>query len=159
MVSILCCQEDSNYRFIPGLDLWDKNRDAYNFSGTNTVITHAPCSQWSRLKSFANANKREKNLAYFCWEYVLKNGGIFEHPFGSSFFKHVGIYSSDLFYVDQVHFGFPARKRTALYFSNIPIPGQVSSNCSPTLKVSEMNYKLRSKQTLSFCNFLVSQVV
>jgi hypothetical protein len=57
----------------------------------------------------------QKELAYFCLRKVVDNGGIFEHPAGSSFFKHAGI-TKNIYSVDQVWWGFPARKRTYLFF-------------------------------------------
>ena len=113
MISVLCVNEDSIYKTM-GLDCYDKHRDAYTFTGSNPVITHAPCAQWSRLKSFSTPDPYEKDLAWFCLEKVKANGGIFEHPAGSSFFKEAGIKP---FSIDQFWFGFPCKKRTYLYFS------------------------------------------
>lgn len=85
-VSILCADSLSNYFKIDGLDIWTEKRDINNYSGKNKVICHPPCQQWSRLKSFAKNKPEEKKLALLCWEIVQANGGIFEHPAGSSFF-------------------------------------------------------------------------
>lgn len=115
MITILCAKKDSIYKQIPGVDVWDIDRDAYFFTGSNPVITHAPCAQWSRMKAFANDNKDEKELAWFCLNKVLRNGGIFEHPAGSSFFKEAGI-TQNIYSVDQSWWGFPARKRTYFVF-------------------------------------------
>src|SRR5882724_6510995 len=91
-IAVLCVNSTrSSYRLCPGLELYDITRDAYTFTSHCPVITHAPCPTWSRLRHFANFNQRSHDLAYFCLEKVLQNGGIFEHPYGSSFFKHVGI--------------------------------------------------------------------
>jgi hypothetical protein len=117
VISILCAKKDSIYKSIPGLDVWDEDRDAYFFTGSNPVITHAPCAQWSRMKAFAKENKDEKELAYFCLKNVIRNGGIFEHPAGSSFYKEVGI-SKNVYSVDQSWWGFPARKTTHLFFQD-----------------------------------------
>lgn len=125
MITVLCAQKNSNYHKIPGLDVWDAARDAYYFTGSNPVITHGPCAQWSRLKAFASDRPDEKELAYFCLTKVIRNGGIFEHPSGSSFFKAVGITSQSqgLYSVDQSWWGFPARKTTLLYFRGCkPLP-------------------------------------
>ncbi len=115
MISVLCAKRDSLYKKIPGLDVWDDLRNAYYFTGSNPVITHAPCAQWSRMKAFSKPDQETKDLAYFCLNKVVRNGGIFEHPAGSSFFKEVGI--TNIYSVDQSWWGFPARKRTYLFFS------------------------------------------
>lgn len=115
MITVLCAKKNSLYKQIPGIDVWDEDRDAYFFTGSNPVITHAPCAQWSQMKGFANDNPDEKELAFFCLQKVLRNGGIFEHPAGSSFFKEAGI-ERNIYSVDQSWWGFPARKRTFLFF-------------------------------------------
>jgi len=116
VISVLCVADKSNYDLIPGLDLWKQARDTYNFTGSNPVITHAPCAQWSKLKAFAKVNKYEKDLAFFCLEKVQKNGGIFEHPAGSSFWQIAGI-RNRVISINQHWFGLPIQKRTYLYFS------------------------------------------
>lgn len=115
MITVLCAKKKSLYKQIPGLDVWDQDRDAYYFTGSNPVITHAPCAQWSQMKGFANDNPDEKELAYFCLQKVLRNGGIFEHPRGSSFFREAGV-DRNIYSVDQSWWGFPAKKATWLFF-------------------------------------------
>lgn len=119
MISVLCANPDSVYKTLPGLDVWDKERNAYNFTGKNPVITHAPCQQWSRMRNFSKPDQAEKELAWFCLRKVLENGGVFEHPAGSLFFKEAKIFPGDpgLYSVDQFWWNLPARKRTYLYFS------------------------------------------
>lgn len=131
MISILCAKKDSLYKTIPGLDVWDEDRDAYLFTGSNPVITHAPCAQWSRLKAFSKQDADQKELAFHCLKYVIRNGGIFEHPAGSSFFKEAGIVKN-IYSVDQSWWGFEARKRTYLFFSKckplaMPFPETIPS--------------------------------
>jgi len=115
MITILCAKKNSLYKTIPGLDVWDEDRDAYFFTGSNPVITHAPCAQWSRMNAFSNPDTDAKELAFFCLNKVIRNGGIFEHPAGSSFFKEAGV-TRNIYSVDQSWWGFPARKRTYLFF-------------------------------------------
>jgi len=154
-ISILGIHARSNYKLIPGLDLWDIDRDAYNFTGQNPVIVHPPCAQWSRMKAKAISNKDEKNLAEFCWEKVRDNGGIFEHPAGSSFFKYVNADFSKIISVSQRWWGFPAEKRTYLYFSrSSPLSTPLSFDCA-TKKVCQLHSSQRSLMPLSFCQYLV----
>lgn len=154
-ISILCVHPRSNYFKVPGLDCWDIKRDAYNFIGKNPVITHAPCAQWSKLKAFANINEYEKGLANFCFDKVLENGGIFEHPAGSSFWKYRGV-SNQVVSVNQFWFGFPTEKRTYLYFSKCaPIEMPLNFNAVER-KFQNLTNKQRSESTPQFIEWCVS---
>jgi len=166
MISILCAQKNSIYKTIPGLDVWDELRDAYFFTGSNPVITHAPCAQWSRMKAFSKENKDEKELAYFCLNKIIRNGGIFEHPAGSSFFKEAGI-TKNIYSVDQSWWGFPARKRTYLFFHkckplSVPIMHTIVTHVVGTSKkrigVERIKQSDRSTTYLSFANFLINSI-
>lgn len=157
-LNILCVDSDSSYFLIPGLTLWTKEQDAFNFSGHSPVIAHPPCPQWSRLRHFANYNLKEKVLAEWCWDIVNANGGIFEHPAGSSFFRYVGADMKKVFSVDQCWWGFPARKRTYLYFhrcSHIPFP---LFNLPTVKQLNEIPPHLRSRSPLAFNQWLVDCV-
>lgn len=163
MISVLCAKKNSTYKNIPGIDVWDENRDAYFFTGSNPVITHAPCAQWSRMKAFANDNPDEKELAYFCLNKVIRNGGIFEHPAGSTFYKEVGILK-DVYSIDQSWWGFPARKRTYLFFRDCkPLPYPLFQHI-PIVRVGsrkgkkdpEISKTMRSTTVLSFAQYLIN---
>lgn len=158
MISVLCVGDHrSNYRLIPGLDLWDAERDAYNFTGSNPVITHPPCQQWSQLKGFAHDKPREKELAWFCLETVNRNGGILEHPRGSSFFREAGIRPT--ISVDQIWWGFPARKSTYLYFVGFkPQAFPLSFDCATKSVQNMSSTGERSRQPLAFCQWLIKCV-
>lgn len=134
-IAVLCAAEKSHYYEISGLDIYDRKRDARSFVGSTPVICHAPCAQWSKMRLFAKFNASDKELAWFCFKKWFLNGGIFEHPEGSWFFKEVehllppGVRK---YKVDQSDFGFPARKSTILYFNkcmvwNYPLPFEVRS--------------------------------
>lgn len=156
-IVILCAAEKSVYNYLPDVEVFNQVKDAYSFSGQNKVIAHPPCAQWSRLKSFARVNMREKDLAFFCYEKVMENGGIFEHPYGSSFFKYVGVKPTII--LDQYDFNFPARKRTALFFSNCkPIGFQPGNVLNIPRKVALMSQENRSITTIQFADFLISSV-
>jgi hypothetical protein len=157
MVSILCVAPNSHYLDL-GVDCWTKERDAYNFTAQNPVITHAPCAQWSRLKAFEKVNQVEKDLAVFCWERVNENGGIFEHPAGSSFFDFVGCNRKRLYSFDLAWWGFPARKRTYLYFNACaPTSFPISFDCIES-NVEEMGYGERSLTPERMCRWLIESV-
>lgn len=158
MITILCVAPKSNYYCIPGLDLWNLERNAYLFTGHNPVITHAPCAQWSRNRSFSKIDIISKELAVFCFNKVIDNGGIFEHPAGSYFFKYINASRSNIISVDQSWWGFPARKRTYLYFNHVkPLSFNISFDC-PVKTVVNMHSTARSIMPLSFCQWLVDCV-
>lgn len=159
MITVLCVMENSNYYKIPGLDLWDINRDAYNFKHSefqfNKIIAHPPCQQWGCLKKFAHENKREKELAVYCLELVQKNGGILEHPLGSTLFKECGI-TKGIIKVRQSWWGYEAHKETLLYFNQVkPIMYPITYDIAPK-KVQNMDKKQRSKTPLKMCQWLVN---
>lgn len=158
MTSVLCVAPGSNYYRLPGLDLWDKDRNAFLFTGQNKVIAHPPCQQWSRLHKFARNNPDEKQLAYFCWDVVNSNGGIFEHPAGSHFFRTVGASRSKIISVDQHWWGFNCRKRTYLYFHDCePLSFPLNFDHHQST-LSAINPRLRSIMPLAFCEWLVACV-
>lgn len=157
IISVLCVDVESTYFDIPGVDLWTKHRDIRNCKTSFPVITHAPCQQWSRLHAFANKND-EKELAYLCWDFVHKNGGIFEHPSGSHFFKTVNADKSKMLSVDQCWWGFPARKRTYLYFHEctwLPFP---LFQLPQVKELQCIRQHLRSRSPLSFNQWLVDSI-
>lgn len=158
MITILCADSKSNYYKIPGLDIWDKIRNAYNYNGTNKVIAHPPCQQWSRLRTFATKNTDEKNLALLCWDIVNTNGGILEHPHGSYLFKYVNADRKKIRSVDQNWWGFPARKKTYLYVHQVELIEHPLSNELPSKKVEYMHQRARSIMTLDFCKWLVNSI-
>lgn len=160
MVSILCVQKGSNYYSIPGLDLWDIERDAYQYQGNNPVIAHPPCAQWSKMRAFSKPDQRQKDLAFFCYEKVKQNGGILEHPVGSLFFKSVDLSKGKLYKVFQSDFGFQSQKATLLWFVNCrPLPYPIFTQEARILKdVSRISANQRAKMPLGFCYWLVNSL-
>lgn len=155
-IAVLCVEKDSVYKVIPGIDAWDKERDAYNFKGSEPVITHAPCQQWSRLRKFAKQNDYEKNLAEFCYKKVQENGGVFEHPAQSSFFKEFSVDMRKVISVDQSDFGFPAKKTTWLYVNGYKLPASpLRSEVRLLTTVPKMARKDRSRTTIEFAIWLI----
>lgn len=158
MISILCVDRLTNYKKVPvDLDLWGVERDAFQFNGSGPVIAHPPCQQWSRLRAFSKPDIKQKELAFFCLRKVQLNGGVFEHPYGSSFFKVAGIKPTHC--IDQSWFGFPARKRTWLYFVGCK-PLQHPISFDAVLKnVSDLNSRIRSRMPVAMCDWLVRSVL
>lgn len=156
MIAVLCALPNSVYKTINGLDVYDKERNAYTFDLDYPVIAHPPCAQWSRLRSFSKFDREEKDLAFFCLEKIKRNGGILEHPSGSSFFKEAGI--KPTISVDQSWFGFPCRKRTYLYFHGLkPLEFPLSFDLVEKT-VDQLTGDARSYTTLAFANWLIQCV-
>ena len=84
-VAILCARADSDYKVMPGCDVYDAARDARTFAGGLPVVTHPPCRLWGRLRALARCDSPEKEraLGVWCAEQVREWGGVLEHPTGS----------------------------------------------------------------------------
>lgn len=150
---------NSNYFKFPELDIYTKERNAYLYTGSNTIIAHPPCQQWSRLKGFAHENKMEKDLALYCYEKVLTNGGILEHPNGSSFFKYVNADRKKMFVVWQSWFGYPAKKPTILFCQNVQLlPPPINFNAIEKT-VDKIAYRKRSLMPLTMCKYLLDSCI
>lgn len=127
-VAVLFARSDSIYKTISGCDVWDIDRDARNFNRNIPIIGHPPCRAWGRLRAFAKPRHDEKQLAVWCVDQIRKNGGVLEHPFASSLWKHCqlprpneGIDNFGGFTLDinQSWWGHKADKRTWLYICGI----------------------------------------
>lgn len=115
-ITALCVTSNSVYKLL-GLDCYDKYRDCRTFYGKNPVICHPPCRGWTRFGKAMNAKPLpgEKDLAYFCLERVIINGGLLEHPFESDFAKHaIKLPSLQHIIIYQEWFGYFCPKKTIL---------------------------------------------
>lgn len=129
-VAVLFARGDSNYKQVPGLDVWDKDRDARTWQGGSSIIAHPPCAQWSVLKAFAHKDEWMKSHAPWAVLQVRRWGGVLEHPHGSDLWKHCKLphpgglpdsFGGYTLLVDQSNWGHPARKRTWLYIVGCPL--------------------------------------
>jgi hypothetical protein len=125
-VSVLFAARDSVYKTIPGLDVWDEDRDALNWPGGNPGIFHPPCRLFSRLRHLSTAPESEKHLAHWSVFKVRRYGGVLEHPAHSRLWDEALLpspgqsdnygFSYDL---DQYWFGHSGKKRTWLYICRL----------------------------------------
>lgn len=53
-VAVLFARQDSTYKALSGVDVYDIDRDARTFQGGMPVVAHPPCRAWGRLRAFAN---------------------------------------------------------------------------------------------------------
>jgi len=162
-IAILCASEKSNYFQLSNcfnLDIYTASRSMRLFNDNCPVICHPPCAQWSRLSHFSKVNVSDKNLAIECWEIMQRNGGIFEHPSGTSFFKYVNADKKNMISVDQHWWNFPARKRTLLYFHKYhPLAYPLNFNCYPGKVHINLTGESRSLGTLSFNHWLIDCII
>ena len=141
-VAILCAAKKTAYRDIPGLEIYDEERDARTFPGGMPVVAHPPCRRWTRygmammkarhtrhgiLTPESEVNE-ERELGLWCAKAVVECGGILEQPAGSKLFAAAGIpvpgspLSIDRYsiHVWQSWWGYPVKKGTWLHFCGIP---------------------------------------
>lgn len=132
-VAVLFARRDSIYKDIPFTDVFDEDRDALSFTGGFPVVAHPPCRGWGRLRAFSNHTEAELDLARFAVRQVRDNGGVLEHPYGSSLWTDQNLpavgsrdqYGGYTLPVFQHWFGHRAQKATLLYIvgcepKNIP---------------------------------------
>lgn len=130
--AVLCAAHNSNYYNYNIFDIYDCERNAFAYTGGLPVIAHPPCRLFSRLRAFSTAPPREKLLAYFCLEKVRRYGGVLEHPRSSTLWHNgnfdlsgnVDSFGGFLRAINLSDFGFPAQKKTLLYFCGIS-PGEL----------------------------------
>lgn len=164
-VSVLFARSDSCYSELVG-DVWDIDRDARNYVGSNPVICHPPCRGWGRLRHWAKPRPDEKALALFAVEQVRRCGGVLEHPWGSTLWHAAGLphpgfvdsYGGWTLLVDQGWWGHAAPKPTYLYIVGISrdevgdLPVQLQRAAGRTLKLSPAD---RERTPPAFARFLV----
>ena len=164
-IPVLFCHARSNYKKVPGFDVYDLERDALNYTGSSPAIFHPPCRLWSRLKGLSTAPVYEKYFALASIDYVRSFGGIVEHPYDSALWKEVGVlkvgvkdkFGGFFIVIDQFNFGYYTRKRTGLYivgceYKDIPqydLRFELSSR-----KFSNLTTKQRSESTIDFILWL-----
>lgn len=127
MVAILFARQDSIYKTLPGVEVYDKERNALTFKGGCPVVAHPPCRGWGRLRAFAKPEPGELDLAIWAVGQVRKWGGVLEHPESSLLWwrmdlpkgKQIDEFGGFTLSIDQFWFGHRARKRTWLYVCGI----------------------------------------
>jgi hypothetical protein len=166
-IAILCAAKNSIYKSLPGVDVYDHERDARTFCNSNPVICHPPCRSWSAFMShFAKPSKGERDLAYFCAEKTLINGGVLEHPAHSKF---VNLFKSDKrFQINTIYqewFGYPIRKATWLLTPagyRLPeLPFELKAQHRPGDQkhlFEQMSHYQRHATTEQFANWLIELV-
>jgi hypothetical protein len=122
-VAVLFGRADSIYKTIEGCDVWDMERDATKYTGSDPVVAHPPCRSWSQLRHFAKPRPGEKDLAPWAVEQVRRCGGVLEHPAKSALWPALGLpepgqrdeWGGWTFAAPQMWWGHWCNKATRLY--------------------------------------------
>lgn len=122
-VAVLFARSDSEYKAMPGVDVFDKERDARTYDGPLPVVAHPSCRAWGRLRKFAKPRADERNLARLAVALVREFGGVLEHPAHSTLWAAQRLpqpgqrdaYGGWTMGVQQWQFGHRAQKDTWLY--------------------------------------------
>lgn len=133
ITTILFTKKNSIYKEL-NTDTWDITRDATKYTGTEPVIAHPPCRAWGNYRHMAKPTPGEKYLAIWAIRKIRQNGGVLEHPKGSTLWKRLKLpkgkdqpdhWGGWTLNIDQKWFGHRAKKNTNLYIvgttkKNIP---------------------------------------
>lgn len=128
-VAALFVETGGCYFGLPGVEPWDKARDARLYAGPWPVVAHPPCERWGRFATWRDGTiGTDDNCFAAALRAVERWGGVIEHPAGSRAWLHFKLpvpdgwgWRRDLFgaricTVEQGHYGHPARKATWLYY-------------------------------------------
>lgn len=143
IVAALYVETGGCYFGHPEIDPWDEQRDARLYNGNFPVVAHPPCQRWGRF--WHGSTRKPHQFKFGddkgCFKAALASvrrfGGVIEHPAYSGAWNPVdhsdrpgfglpvptpgkGWSEPDGFggrsiYVEQVHYGHPARKASFLY--------------------------------------------
>lgn len=142
IVAALYVETAGIYFGMPGVDPWDKARDARSYAGPHPVVAHPPCERWGRYWGGAPTTWPRLKLGDDggCFASALASvrrwGGVLEHPEGSHAWRafhlnlppHTGGWVVADFEggwtccVEQGHYGHRARKKTWLYAHGVELP-------------------------------------
>lgn len=167
MVAVLFARADSIYKSIPGVEVFDLDRDARTFYGGRPVVAHPPCRAWGRLRHFANPRPDEKRLALFAVHAVRRNGGVLEHPSKSSLWAAAGLprpgarddFGGWTLGVHQSDFGHSAPKATWLYIVGVEpreIPPLPFDLADPVGRIVNMSPADRERTPPDFAHWLIN---
>jgi hypothetical protein len=143
VIAALFVEKGGVYWNLPGVDAWDKDRDARLYAGPWPTVCHPPCERWGRYWSGGPSARvrRLKGDDAGCFAAALRvvetYGGILEHPEASHAWRAFDIASPPrnggwmraglhrpgwTCCVEQGHYGHRARKATWLYAYRVELP-------------------------------------
>ncbi len=141
-VAALYVETHGVYAGLPGVELWDVERDARTYAGPWPVVAHPPCERWGR---FWHGSPRKPHQFALgddggCFAAALAAvrqwGGVLEHPADSRAWAAFGLKAPErtagwvaadfaggwTCYVEQGFYGHIARKPTWLYAHGVELP-------------------------------------
>lgn len=145
LVTVLYVREDSEYKKLPGVDAYDRKRDARTAAPKGPVVAHPPCRFWGKLRGLAKSDdpEAEMDMARHAVKVIQRNGGVLEHPQNSLLWKDQNLprpsagidkYGGYTIVVDQYDFGHLCKKKTLLYIVGCPekeLPAFPEPNTAP----------------------------
>jgi hypothetical protein len=142
VIAALYVETGGCYFGLPGVDPWDKARDARLYAGPHPVVAHPPCERWGRFWHGSPRKPHQFSLGDDggCFAAALAAvrqwGGVLEHPADSRAWEAFslnapprsgGWIAADwqggwTCHVEQGWYGHPARKATWLYACKTDLP-------------------------------------
>ncbi len=161
MIAALYIEKNGCYWDKPGIDPWDKERDARLYSGPWPVVAHPPCERWGRFAKGHMTNQVHRiGDDGGCFASALNSlrkwGGVLEHPAHSKAWDAFGIpkppkfgwlrisYAEWVCEVEQGHYGHKARKKTWLLAVGPKPPELIWGPCEqrlPEKRLAERGYE------------------
>ncbi|MEO0486347.1 MAG: hypothetical protein AAF092_10595 [Pseudomonadota bacterium] len=147
--------------------MWDIDRDALLFDGSDPVIAHPPCRGWGRMKHFAKPLEGELDLGRHAVKVVRRNGGVVEHPEGSTLWRDQGMprpvegadkHGGYTLLLNQCDFGHRAQKPTWLYVVGIDpadIPAAPAVLTQPQKLLTSLNQREREATPAKLAMWLI----
>lgn len=142
MIAALYVETGGTYFNLQGVQPWDQEDDARDYTGPFPVVAHPPCQRWGRFWHGSTRKPHQFRLGEDggCFASALTSvrnyGGVLEHPEGSRAWGWFGLrkprsgegwVKADEFggwtcQVDQKHYGHKAPKPTWLYAAHVDLP-------------------------------------
>jgi len=166
-VAALCVAGRSIYKYLPGVEVFDRRRDARTFNANMPAAAHPPCRLWSKfLRHQAKSPdpEGERELGRWCVRTVMRCGGVVEQPAGSGLWADMGLPMPNqpaqdgvfTIYVEQGWFGFASRKPTWLLCCGVPISSiQIPFRFERASPISGLSAFGRSRSVTAFAEFLL----
>ena len=140
-VAALYVEADGVYANLPGVEVYDRQRDARRYRGPHPVVAHPPCSRWGRYAEYhpmvgdiGVLGDDDGCFAHALWA-VRSFGGVLEHPKESQAWAWFGLmppltggwqraddFGGYTCCIEQCHYGHAARKPTWLYAAKVELP-------------------------------------
>lgn len=173
-VAALCVSGRSIYKHLPGVECFDRRRDARSFDGSTPVVAHPPCRLWSKYLSHCAKPldaEAERELGRWCVRTVMRCGGVLEQPAHSALWAEMNLpYPGEpeilgdrekfySIYVEQIWFGYASRKPTWILVCGVPmnqLPPLPFSLAQPRAKPARLSSFGRSRTVRPFAEWLVN---